>query len=122
MVNSLTQTPVNHLGTTSMASGGTGRTILGTSRETCYVRVDMGKENLILRIDGERYDSGIRKFGVIMGNKASVGCNTVTNPGTLMGRDSLAYPLSNLSGYIAPRTIVKVRQQQQSVERRSVSL
>ncbi len=95
---------------------------LGAGTKCANVRVDMGKENLILRIDGERYDSGIRKFGVIMGNKASVGCNTVTNPGTLMGRDSLAYPLSNLSGYIAPRTIVKVRQQQQSVERRSVSI
>lgn len=93
---------------------------LGAGTKCANVRVDMGKNNLMLRIDGQKYDSGIRKFGAIMGNNASVGCNTVTNPGTLMGRDSLAYPLSNLSGYIAPRTIVKVRQQQQTVTRRSV--
>lgn len=90
---------------------------LGAGTKFANVRVDMGKDNLILRISGENYDSGIRKFGAILGNNASVGCNTVTNPGTLMGRDSLAYPLSNLSGYIPPRTIVKMRQTQQQVIR-----
>lgn len=93
---------------------------LGAGTKCANVRVDMGKSNLILRIEGQKYDSGIRKFGAIMGNDASVGCNTVTNPGTLLGRGSLAYPLANLSGYIPPRTIVKVRQQQQQVPRRSL--
>ena len=92
---------------------------LGAGTKCANVRVDMGKSNLILRIDGERYDSGIRKFGAIMGNNASVGCNTVTNPGTLLGRDSLAYPLANLSGYIPPHTVVKVRQEQHQVTRRT---
>jgi bifunctional UDP-N-acetylglucosamine pyrophosphorylase / glucosamine-1-phosphate N-acetyltransferase len=92
---------------------------LGAGTKCANVRVDMGKNNLMLRIAGERYDSGIRKFGAIMGNGASVGCNTVTNPGTLLGRDVLAYPLANLAGYIAPRSIVKVRQQQQVIPRLS---
>ena len=65
---------------------------LGAGTKCANVRVDMGKNNLILRVDGQRYDSGIRKFGCIFGNASSVGCNTVTNPGTLIGRDSLAYP------------------------------
>lgn len=94
---------------------------LGAGTKCANVRVDMGKNNLILRIEGESYDSGIRKFGAIMGDSASVGCNTVTNPGTLLGRNSLAYPLANLSGYIPPDTIVKVRQQQQRVPRRSTA-
>lgn len=93
---------------------------LGAGTKCANVRVDMGKSNLILRIDGERYDSGIRKFGAILGDGASVGCNTVTNPGTLMGRGSLAYPLANLSGFIPPDTIVKVRQQQQTTKRLQV--
>lgn len=92
---------------------------LGAGTKCANVRVDMGKSNLVLRIEGEKYDSGIRKFGAIMGDGASVGCNSVTNPGTLLGRESLAYPLSNLSGYIPPRTIVKVKQSQQQVTRRS---
>lgn len=92
---------------------------LGAGTKCANVRVDMGKNNLILRINGERHDSGIRKFGAIMGNNSSVGCNSVTNPGTLIGRDSLAYPLANLSGYIPPRTVVKVRQEQHQVPRRS---
>lgn len=92
---------------------------LGAGTKCANVRVDMGKSNLLLRIEGKVYDTGLRKFGAILGNGASVGCNTVTNPGTLMGRDSLAYPLANLSGYIPPRSIVKVRAQQQIVPRRS---
>lgn len=91
---------------------------LGAGTKCANVRVDMGKSNLILRINGEPHDSGIRKFGAIMGNNTSVGCNSVTNPGTLIGRDSLAYPLAALSGYIPPRTIIKVRQEQQQVPRR----
>lgn len=92
---------------------------LGAGTKCANVRVDMGKSNLMLRIQGQTYDSGIRKFGAIMGNGSSVGCNTVTNPGTLIGRDSLAYPLANLSGYIPPRSVVKVRQEQHLVPRRS---
>lgn len=92
---------------------------LGAGTKCANVRVDMGKGNLILHIAGVRHDCGIRKFGVIMGNSSSVGCNTVTNPATLIGRDSLAYPLANLSGYIPPRTVVKVRQEQHQVPRRT---
>lgn len=93
---------------------------LGAGTKCANVRVDMGKKNLMLSIDGVRHDSGIRKFGAIMGNGVSIGCNSVTNPGTLIGRDCLIYSLANMSGYTAPRTIVKVRQDQVKVPRRSV--
>jgi len=92
---------------------------LGAGTKCANVRVDMGKANLQLRIEGQTFDSGIRKFGAIMGDGASVGCNTVTNPGTLLGKGCLAYPLANLSGYIGPNTIIKVRQEQHQVTRRS---
>ena len=92
---------------------------LGAGTKCANVRVDMSKSNLKLLISGTVYDSGMRKFGAIMGNGTSVGCNSVTNPGTLLGRDVLAYPLANLSGYVPPHTIVKVRQPQQLVPRHS---
>jgi NDP-sugar pyrophosphorylase family protein len=93
---------------------------LGAGTKCANVRVDMGKQNLMLLIEGTRYDSGLRKFGAILGNGVSIGCNSVTNPGTIIGRDSLVYSLASMSGYTPPRTIVKVRQDQVSAPRRSV--
>ncbi len=92
---------------------------IGAGTKCANVRVDMSKQSLSVRINKEVYLTGLRKFGAIMGNGVSVGCNSVTNPGTLIGRGSLVYSLANLSGYIPPRSIVKVRQDQQIVPRRS---
>lgn len=91
---------------------------LGAGTKCANVRVDMGKQNLMLSIEGEKFDSGLRKFGAIMGNNVSIGCNSVTNPGTLIGRDCLIYSLTSVSGYTPPRTIVKLRQDQARVPRR----
>ncbi len=92
---------------------------LGAGTKLANVRVDMGKQNLILMIDGNKHDSGLRKFGAILGNDVSIGCNSVTNPGTLVGRNSLIYSLTSLSGHTPPNTIVKLRQQVQKSPRRS---
>ena len=92
---------------------------LGAGTKCANVRVDMGKQNLMLLVDGEKHDSGLRKFGAIMGNGVSIGCNSVTNPGTLIGRECLIYSLASMSGYTPPRTIVKVRQDQTRIPRRS---
>lgn len=97
-----------------------GRAVnLGAGTKCANVRVDMGKRGLVLRIDGQKYDTGLRKFGAIMGDGVSIGCNSVTNPGTLVGRECLIYSLCSLSGYTPPRSIVKLRQQQQTIQRRS---
>lgn len=92
---------------------------LGAGTKCANVRVDMSKKNLNITVNGSIYDSGLRKFGVIMGNDTSIGCNSVTNPGTLIGRNCLIYSLANMSGYTSPNTIVKVRQEQHRVARNS---
>lgn len=92
---------------------------LGAGTKLANVRVDMGKQNLILTIEGVKHDSGLRKFGAILGNGVSIGCNSVTNPGTLVGRNSLIYSLTSLSGHTSPNTIVKLRQNLQKSPRRS---
>ncbi len=93
---------------------------LGAGTKCANVRVDMSKEGLVVRIEGRSYQTGIRKFGAILGNGVSLGCNSVTNPGTLVGRDTLVYSLANLSGYLPPRSVVKVRQEQRIVPRRGL--
>ncbi len=61
-------------------------------------------------IDNKVYDTGLTKFGAIMGDNSESGCNSVLNPGTIVGKRSLIYPLASVRGYIPPDSIVKLRQ------------
>ena len=95
-----------------------GRNVnLGAGTKMANVKVDMGKSSVKVRINGQVHDSGLRKFGAILGDGVSLGCNSVTNPGTVMGRESLAYALSSLSGYYAPKSLIKTKPQQQVLQR-----
>jgi NDP-sugar pyrophosphorylase family protein len=52
-------------------------------------------------------ETGLRKFGAIVGDLSEVGCNSVLNPGTIIGKDSIVYPLSSVRGYIPQKSILK---------------
>ena len=52
-------------------------------------------------------ETGLRKFGAILGDFAEVGCNTVLNPGTILGKGSVVYPLCSVRGYIPENSILK---------------
>lgn len=54
-------------------------------------------------------DTGLKKFGAIVGDEAEVGCNAVLNPGTLLGRRSLVMPTLSFSGQLPDATIAKAR-------------
>ncbi len=62
--------------------------------------------------------TGLRKFGAIIGDHAEIGCNSVLNPGTLIGRHSLVYPLISFGGVLPADSILKNRQTQQVVSRK----
>jgi NDP-sugar pyrophosphorylase family protein len=64
-------------------------------------------------------DTGLRKFGAILGDGAEVGCNAVLNPGTLLGPRSLVMPAINFGGVLAPSTIARVRQRVTFVTRKA---
>ena len=66
----------------------------------------------------ETADTGLRKFGAILGDGADVGCNCVLSPGTIIGRHSILYPNILWRGVCPPDSIVKLRQQQEVVVRR----
>ena len=76
----------------------------------------MIKGNVSVKIGDIVYDSGLRKFGAILGDYAQTGCNSVLNPGTLIGSGSLVYPNATASGYVPPKCIVKLRQTLEIVE------
>jgi NDP-sugar pyrophosphorylase family protein len=64
--------------------------------------------------------TGLRKFGAVIGDHAEIGCNSVINPGSLIGRRSILYPLSNFTGILPADSILKVRQTHQVVDRKSL--
>jgi NDP-sugar pyrophosphorylase family protein len=55
----------------------------------------------------ETIDSALRKFGAILGNNVNVGCNCVLNPGTVIGQNSIVYPLCSVRGCIPENRIYK---------------
>jgi NDP-sugar pyrophosphorylase family protein len=59
--------------------------------------------------DGSKVDSGLRKFGAILGDAAEVGCNSVLQPGTVLGRRALVFPLTPFAGVLEANTIATVR-------------
>lgn len=58
-------------------------------------------------IDDERRSTGIRKFGAIIGDGSQLGCNTVTNPGTVLGQRCMAHPNTTVSGLHAPSSVLR---------------
>lgn len=69
----------------------------------------LDQRTVTVRLTGEVVDTGLRKFGAIVGERAEVGCNAVLNPGTLLGPRSLVMPTSVFTGYLPPATIARVR-------------
>lgn len=57
--------------------------------------------------DGEKVETGVKKFGAMIGDFVEVGCNSVMNPGTVIGRNSSVYPLSFVRGYVEENSIYK---------------
>jgi NDP-sugar pyrophosphorylase family protein len=55
----------------------------------------------------EFINTGLKKFGAIVGDNVEVGCNSVLNPGTVIGKNSVIYPLTSVRGYIPENHILK---------------
>ena len=53
------------------------------------------------------YETGLRKFGAILGDNTDVGCNCVLNPGTVIGKNTAVYPLTSVRGVLPENCIVK---------------
>jgi len=65
-----------------------------------------GGGNVTVR-GGQSYETGRRKLGAILGDRADVGCGSVLNPGTVIGKDTTVYPLVRIRGVVPARSIVK---------------
>ncbi len=78
---------------------------LGAGVKCANYRLDAA--NVAVSWDGKRIDTGLKKLGAIVGDGAQIGCNAVTNPGTLLGKNVLIYPCLNVGGTIAEGVVIK---------------
>jgi UDP-N-acetylglucosamine diphosphorylase / glucose-1-phosphate thymidylyltransferase / UDP-N-acetylgalactosamine diphosphorylase / glucosamine-1-phosphate N-acetyltransferase / galactosamine-1-phosphate N-acetyltransferase len=78
---------------------------MGAGSITSNVKSD--KSLVTVNAEGERTETGLKKFGAMLGDHVEVGCNSVLNPGTVIGRNCNIYPLSMVRGLIPENSIYK---------------
>ena len=60
-----------------------------------------------VNVGSEKITTGLKKFGAILGDHVEIGCNSVLNPGTVIGKNSNVYPLSCVRGFVPADSIYK---------------
>lgn len=78
---------------------------MGAGAVTSNVKQD--KTLVSVRVGENRLETGLKKFGAMLGDHVEIGCNSVLNPGTVIGPYSRVYPLSAVRGYIPGNRIFK---------------
>ena len=78
---------------------------MGAGSITSNVKSD--KKLVVVKGADEQIETGLKKFGAMLGDEVEVGCNSVLNPGTVIGRESQIYPLSCVRGEVPERSIWK---------------
>jgi len=89
---------------------------LGAGAICSNLRLDQAE--VTVRVGEQVVSTGLRKFGAILGDEAEVGCNSVLNPGAVLGKRALVMPSMAFTGVLAPNTIARVRQTVSTIVRR----
>lgn len=78
---------------------------MGAGSITSNVKSD--KKLVVVKVGDQTIPTGLKKFGAMIGDNVEVGCGSVLNPGTIIGRESNIYPLSSVRGYVKDHSIYK---------------
>ncbi|MBO4799555.1 MAG: UDP-N-acetylglucosamine pyrophosphorylase [Lachnospiraceae bacterium] len=81
------------------------RSHMGAGSITSNVKAD--KTNVYVKAGEVVLETGLRKFGAMLGDNVEVGCNSVLNPGSVIGRETNIYPLSMVRGFVPEKSIYK---------------
>ena len=82
---------------------------MGAGSITSNVKSD--KTLVVVKDGAEEFATGLKKFGAMLGDEVEVGCNSVLNPGTVVGKGTNIYPLSMVRGVVPPNAIYKDKDQ-----------
>ncbi len=78
---------------------------MGAGSITSNVKSD--KKLVVVKAGDEKIETGMKKFGAMLGDEVEVGCGSVLNPGTVVGNHSNIYPLSSVRGFVPANSIYK---------------
>ena len=78
---------------------------MGAGSVTSNVKSD--KTPVAVKCGEERIQTGLKKLGAMLGDHVEIGCNSVLNPGTIIGRNTSVYPLSSVRGVVEENSIYK---------------
>ena len=78
---------------------------MGAGSITSNVKSD--KKLVIVKKGKEKIETGLKKFGAMLGDEVEVGCGSVLNPGTVIGKNTNIYPLSSVRGVVPEKSIYK---------------
>ena len=78
---------------------------MGAGSITSNVKSD--KKLVVVKTHNGNIETGIKKFGAMLGDEVEVGCGTVLNPGSVVGKQSNIYPLSSVRGFVPANSIYK---------------
>lgn len=78
---------------------------MGAGSITSNVKSD--KKLVVVKNGKEKIETGMKKFGAMIGDEVEVGCGSILNPGTVIGKNSNIYPLSSVRGVVAKNSIYK---------------
>ena len=78
---------------------------MGAGSITSNVKSD--KKLVVVKNGEEKIETGLKKFGAMVGDNVEVGCGSILNPGTVVGKNSNIYPLSSVRGVVAENSIYK---------------
>ena len=78
---------------------------MGAGSITSNVKSD--KKLVVVKAGEEKIETGMKKFGAMLGDEVEVGCRSVLNPGTVVGNHSNIYPLSSVRGFVPANSIYK---------------
>ena len=80
---------------------------MGAGSITSNVKSD--KTLVVVKTGNEKFATGMKKFGAILGDHVEIGCNSVLNPGSIIGRKTQVYPLSMVRGFVSENSIYKCK-------------
>lgn len=78
---------------------------MGAGSITSNVKSD--KQLVVIKDGNDRIETGLKKVGAMLGDNVEIGCGSVLNPGTIIGKNSNVYPLSSVRGVIGSNSIYK---------------
>ena len=81
------------------------KTHLGAGVKVSNIKLD--RTNVTVEMDGKPFDTGLRKFGALLGDGSEIGCNAVLNPGSILGCGAIIYPNVNWRGILPANMIAK---------------